>query len=81
MPRYYFRVEPDGPVDSEGEILTDDAAAVRMATCIADDLARGSPSRRSQCIAVYDAAGRVVAQRAIRQAESPSMLRIVKSTE
>lgn len=81
MPRYYFRVEPDGPVDSEGEELADDAQAMLMAVRIARELARNDPSWGTRCLTVYNEAGRLVDECEIRKAPPPPVLRIVKSED
>lgn len=43
MPRYYFLVQPDGPIDAEGEELPDDAAAICMAALVVNDMTKNCP--------------------------------------
>ena len=60
MTRYYFLIEPDGPIDAEGEELPDDAAALQMAVLVLKDITRNYPGWGSRRLRVCDETGRVV---------------------
>ena len=60
MPRYYFRLEPDGPVDLEGEVLSDADAARELAAAIARELSKNDPRMASKRVAVFDGTGAIV---------------------
>jgi len=60
VPRYYFLVQPDGPIDAEGEELPHDAAAIRMAALVVDDITKNYPGWGTRRLCVRDETGRVV---------------------
>lgn len=78
MPHYYFRVEPDGPIDAEGEDLPDDAAAMRMAACVAHEIARNDSRWSLRRVAVYNEAGRLIDECNIQEAAPSLTLPTVK---
>lgn len=71
MARYFFRVAPDGPYDAEGEELADDAAAAKMATLVIQDMVRNHPGWGDRRLTVFDASGRLVAERALSDEAAP----------
>lgn len=78
MPRYYFRVEPDGPIDAEGEDLPDDAAAMREAALVVKDLARNHPGWGCRTLCVYDEVGRQIDERDLVELPSLVNLHVLK---
>lgn len=60
VPRYYFRLEPDGPVDLEGEDLANVDAARDMAALVVRDLTKNCRLWAAKRLVVLDEAGSVV---------------------
>ena len=63
MPRYYFRLETEGPIDLEGEELPGDAAAIELAALVARDLTKNRVGWARRQLVVFDETGRVVQER------------------
>jgi len=78
VPRYYFRVEPDGPIDAEGEEFPNDVAAMREAALVVNDMTRNHPGWGSRTLCVYDEDGRQIDERELVDVPSFVALRIVK---
>ena len=79
MPRYYFRVEPDGPIDAEGENLPDDAAATELAVLIVEEMTKKHPGWVPRRLCVYDRTGRLAAAREMEaNARPPAAPYLVK---
>ena len=60
MPRYFFRVEPAGVTDPDGEELPGPAAAQEMARLMARELSTGKVPTSADRIVVSDEAGNVI---------------------
>lgn len=78
VPRYFFRVEPDGPVDAEGQVLPDDAAAMREAALVVNDMTRNHPGWGGRTLCVYDEGGRRIDECDLIEPPSFVNLRLVK---
>ena len=63
MPKFYVRLEPDGPPDEKGENLPNREAAERLADAIAFDLALSPLSGPYQRVVITDECGGVVCER------------------
>lgn len=63
MPKFYVRLEPNGPPDEEGENLPNRDAAERLADAIAFDLALGPLTGPYQRVVITDENGEVVCER------------------
>jgi len=63
MPKYYVRLEPDGPAAKASEDLLNDDAAARLVDAIAGDLTRTKLSSPYQRVIITNERGDTICER------------------